>query len=347
MAHPFCPARREFAPMLTSTWGTRAPTLASMITHRPDLGRRLALSPAWALHATAAYVEARLVAGRDADEIAVEVESRHPRYLLGQAVPEAHERLASTRKRVAPPVRDLGFYKRLNDLLHGPAAEVLLEAAHVTAGLLNVAETIAGDPVLRAAYRALGASETDVRALGAALTYLRSMGLAKDIEALPPGSGWRAILRRCQSDLARAKAPVPPFPIPSGWRAVVTVGQLFEIGERLGNCVGGLRFGAHHHISDLITGRSFFLAHQSLPALVSVKVVGPKLWALDETSSRGPRQTFLTEKAALVAALKAAAAKAGQTLFDKCPLATLGDLSWRAGAKRAEAADHDEMDEME
>lgn len=165
MAHPFSPTRTEVAPMLTAVWGPLAPTVAALIKLHPHLGRRLALSPAWAIHSTAAYIEAMLAVGDPLDKIACSIVTHHARDLLAEAVPNAHVRLPSALKRIGDKVLELGFYRGLNELLHGPAAEAVLSATAITAGLLSVAEMIAVDPVLMAAHRAIDVSSSDARSL--------------------------------------------------------------------------------------------------------------------------------------------------------------------------------------
>jgi hypothetical protein len=154
------------------------------------------------------------------------------RELLAHAVPSLHPRLFSMFDRLGPTARNLDVYRRLNDALHGPAAEAIFEADQVSDHLLSLLDRIAKDRVLWAARKAIGTSDYGERSLTSALAFLRAHGLAFAIETLPPGSGWRAVLRRLKADLGRARGPVPAFLPPDGWRRVETMAQLWMSARR-------------------------------------------------------------------------------------------------------------------
>ncbi len=324
--------------MLVTVWGTLAPDVASMIVTNPDLGRRLSLAPAWVIHATAAFIQAMLADDQSPSEIAGNIANRRPRDLLLHALPNAHPRIISALKRVGDTVRDLDFYRRLNELLHGDASKVVIEATTITSGLLDVAGMIAADPVLLAAYRAIDESDTDARSLAEVLRYLRSMQLANSIEALPIGAGWQAIVRRCQADLAHAEAPPAPFGAPAGWTVVKTLGQLFAIGERMENCVGGLKFGGDHHLIDLITGRSVYMATKDgPPVLAAIRNIGPSMWTFGEVSIRGKRKELTEARAYLRDHFAIEATLAGHSFFVHCPISSLSGFTWKAEQRQADA----------
>lgn len=162
--------------------------------------------------------------------------------------------------------------------------------------------------------------------------------MAKEIEALPIGAGWRAIMRRCKADLARAAAPPVPFSVPPDWYAVTTLGQLFEVGERLKNCVAGLKYGGDHHLIDLITGRSFYLSTiNDPPALATIKNLGPKMWTLGDFSALGERKALMKARELLTARLAVEATLAGHTFFNLCPLSILSGFSWKIEERQADA----------
>lgn len=121
------------------------------------------------------------------------------RELLAHAVPSLHPRLFSMFDRLGPTARNLDVYRRLNDALHGPAAEAIFEADQVSDHLLSLLDRIAKDRVLWAARKAIGTSGYSEASLTITLAFLRAHGLAFAIETLPPGSGCRAVLRRLKA----------------------------------------------------------------------------------------------------------------------------------------------------
>ena len=296
-----------------------------MISARPDLGRRLSLAPPRIVHALAAYIEFAREDGRAVDEIAVEVATQHARDLLAIAVPDVHEHFATVLSRAGDRVVDLGFYRRLNDVLHGPGAPIILEAKEVRHNVLQVAEWVAADPVLLAARHAIGSSATDARALRTTLAYLRQTGLAQDVETLPAHAGWRAVMRRVSADLGRTRTVVPPFRLPSGWRAIETLGDLWAVGNRMNNCVADVRMGGEYHIRDVVRGMHTFITTTDEPlALATLRRVGETSWIVSEFESMGSGHAG--RQATLTSELAAVAAEGGHTFYDECPLSTIRSL---------------------
>jgi hypothetical protein len=102
------------------------------------------------------------------------------RELLAHAVPSLHPRLFSMFDRLGPTARNLDVYRRLNDALHGPAAEAIFEADQVSDHLLSLLDRIAKDRVLWAARKAIGTSGYSERSLTSTLAFLRARSRIRD-----------------------------------------------------------------------------------------------------------------------------------------------------------------------
>lgn len=283
----------ETAAMIDAVWpDDLAPLVARLIRTRPSLGARLALAPRRAVHAAAVYLYGNLAengvaSGADAEALAREVDERDPRDLLSEALPGCDARLYRLLDRLGPTVRGARFYSRLDALLRGPAAPLVLASPYLGGeDALDAIDLVRADPVLLAAGQALGCSPYTAQCAASALAYLRTAGLARDIEALPPGAGLAALVRRLRSDLARAHPPAPAtFPAPPGWAHVETVGDLWMIGRKLGNCVASIRSGSAHHVRAFLDGTEIMLVHEGEPTLLAcVEQAGPDLWHLAQCS---------------------------------------------------------------
>ena len=330
--------------MLVMVFGSLATTVASLIAIRPDLGRRLALAPPWIIHSVAAYIEFARNEEQSIDEIAADVATRHARDLLVMAVPNMHEHLATILGRIGDRVVDLAYYRRLNTVLRGPAASVILEAKEVRQSILQIAEWIAADPVMLAARHAIGLSEQDARALRLTLAYLRQNGLARDVETLPPNTGWRGIVRRISNDLGRAATVAPPFRLPPGWRAVGTLGDLWAVGRRMSNCVAGIRMTGNYHVRDIIGGKHVFITTTGEPiALATLRRVGENSWIVSEFEVMGSGHAG--RQATLTTELAAVAAECGHTFYDECPLSTIRSLAWRRDGNKGDL-DGDDLEDV-
>ena len=344
MAHPFA-KRTETAPMICATWGeVLAPAVAALIVERPPLGRRLALAPRRVLHAVAAFVTHALEQGASTTDIARDMDTRDVRELLRRAIPTAHPRLYGLLDRLGDQVRPLHVYQRTNRILCGPAGDLLLNSEAIDDGCLQIVEELVADPVLLAAQQAVGRSEGYIRQLRSALIYLRATGLAREIEQLPTGAGWRSIQRRVTADLGRAVAPSSPFRLPAGWRQVETLSDLLRWGRRLQNCVARIGGGGEHHLTQFVSGADLFFAHDGGPlALASVHNVGPTLWIIaDMTIERSDARTSLSRQT-LYVALSEAMVEVGHTLLDVAPASALHSIGWRA--ERAIDLGDDDLDD--
>ena len=335
----------EFAAMLTAVWSDLAPVVARLIRARPTLAARLALAPPRAVHAVAIYLRRVTAEGGDAAAaLAREVEGGDPRALLARALPGHDPRLYRALDRLGPQVRALRFYLRLHALLGSPAAALVLAASPLGEDALTVGEMALRDPVLLAVGRGVHNSLHTAQCAASALAYLRAMGLARDVEALPPGSGLPALVRRLRADLARARPPAPPFPAPAGWLHVASVGDLWRIGRKLGNCVADIR-GGSHHVLAYVSGDEVMLAHAGEPLLLAcVERVGPGCWHLQQC--KGARN--VPAPADLREALRDGLRAVGVELVEVEAASALGHLAYAAERHgRLDAALDDVDDEVE
>lgn len=317
--------------MVAAVWGPRlAPVLARMLAGRPALAHRLALAPPRVVHAVAAGLWRGIEDDLPPDGLAQLISERDVRDVLSFAIPQPHPRLLATLDRAGSTVLPLSFYVRLNGLLHGPAADLLAEADPITRSLLDTVEAIVLDPVLLAARKCFDGASSDRHLLQSVLAFLRATGLANRIETLPSGSGWRAILRRVKADLAPAVCPPVPFAAPENWQIVGTLGDLFEIGRRLGNCVGSLAGSGHHHLRQFSTGDAVFLtARREQEILAMVLRVAPTQWTLEQIAGK-ERLPLTLQRRDLVAKLHAVMTQASHTLLDDEPFNAMHIVAWRA-----------------
>ncbi len=204
--------------MIACVWGPAlSSTVAALIVERPRLGHRLALAQRRVVHGLSAYIHHALEQNLDPSAIAAEVDLRDIRDLLADAVPNVHPRLYGLFDRLGHQAMPYAFYCRMNNVLWGPASDLLLSSTEpVSESFLRIVETVVSDPVLLAFRTAIGRSTDSLIVVQSLVAFLRATGLSVDLEALPPGSGWRALARRIKSDLGRAIAPPLPFGCPNG-----------------------------------------------------------------------------------------------------------------------------------
>jgi hypothetical protein len=188
---------------------------------------------------------------------------------------------------------------------------------------------IIADPVVLAARKVLGWSQVDLQHLQHVLKYLRMTGLSDDIEKLPTGAGWKAILRRISSDMGRARAPRASFAAPAGWRQIEDVAGLWRIGRALGNCEASFRSGGGGYIGQLVSGDAVYLAHDEPAMLACVRDVGPNLWMLGETTTSRRGSDIMKTREALRAGQITAIAEKGGALLDHSPLSVMQAIACR------------------
>jgi hypothetical protein len=312
-------------------WGEFAPIVAKIVKLQPSLGQRIVLAPRHVLHALGAYVGYGRANDHDIGSLAQGIAERDIRKLLSDAVLNPHPRLFRTLAKIGLPVQELGYYRDLNDALNGPASSILLRADRIPRDLLSVVLEIAQDPVLIAASDAIADNKNSLRNLRSILCFLRSLGVANQIENLPAGSGWNAIVRRIKADMEHARAPAAPFLPPLGWSVIEDVGRLWKVGERMQNCVSPFAFEGERHLRDFLSGQAAFLVSYENDGvmLAEVQRVGPRLWTIEEFAAvecelgeKQARQKFgeLLTKALFVA---------DQMLIEADPIQAMGLVSRR------------------
>lgn len=345
MAHPF-DKRTETAPMLQATWGDQlAPIVAALVVERQHLGHRLVLANRRVIHTLAAFILHALDEGTSTSKIAADVDKIDIRDLLACAIPIVHPRMFKLLDRCGEQAKPLAFYKRINEVLDGPASSLLLESEIVDEACLQIVEELVAEPVLLAARRAIGRSQSNLRLLRSVIAFLRATGLSLDVEQLPAESGWRSIQRRLSSDLGRGVAPPLPCRCPDGWRQVTKLSDLFKLGRDLKNCVARVGGGGEHHLVNFITGEEFFLVSASAPAaLVSVQSAGPTLWIIAQMAvGRGrPASGPLLDELRIT--LREVLTEAGHTLLEITPTSAIQSISYRSD-RAVELGEEDDLDE--
>ena len=239
-------------------------------------------------------------------------------------------------------VRKAEFYAALNEALHGAAGDLLLRGEKIDREAVEAMEQVVRDPVLLAARHTVGRSQRNVRMMAGILSYLRGAGLAKTVEELPEGSGWSAILRRIEDDLARARAPSPPFAPPEGWEVIEDVRTLWQVGRHLANCVAGLATGHTECLGDLIVGRTVFLVRHDEPELLAaIRRVGLAVWVVEQIAGRKNAAPAHEDRMAFQQALSDRMTAAGDALVEENPLRALAELSRRARRSSMNGFDDD------
>ena len=346
MAHLFS-QRDETAPMIAGVGGkTLSSTVAALIVERPHLGHRLALAQRRVVHGLSAYIHHALEQSLDAPAIAAEVDVCDIRDLLARAISNRHPRLYGMLDRLGDQAMDLAFYRRMNDLLWGAASDLLLACELVNERGLGMFGTIAKDPVLLAAHKAIGNNKANLNVVISAVAFIRASGLAVDVELLPTGSSWRALKRRITTDLSRASAPPLRFRQPDGWRHVETMSEVLRIGTEMENCVASFGGGGGHHLFNFMTGIEVFLISEAEPfTLAAIQDVGPGLWQITQMEGAARESRTSPQVPELREPLNRVLAEVGHTLLETAPVDALQSIHWRAeGAARAlgEDAESDE-----
>ncbi len=333
--------------MIASVWGpTLSTTVAALIVERPHLGYRLALAQRKVVHGLAAYILHALEQNLGAPAIAAEVDARDIRDLLACAVPNIHPRLWGMLDRLGDKSLSLAFYRQVNEILRGPASDLLLACEVVNEPGLGIIEVIAQDPVLLAAHKAIGNNNSNLNVVVSAVAFVRASGLAVDVEQLPTGSSWRALNRRITTDLARAIAPPLKFRQPEGWRHVETMSEMLRIGIEMENCIATFRGSGGHHLFNFMSGIEVFFISEAEPfTLAAVQDVGPGLWMITQMEGAARVSGTLPPFRELREPLNKALAEVGHKLLETAPASALQSINWRAeGGARALGEDA-ELDE--
>lgn len=333
--------------MIASVWGTAlSTTVAALIVERPRLGHRLALAPRRVVHGLSAYILHALEQNLDASAIAADVDVRDIRDLLADAIPNVHPRLFGLFNRVGDKSMPLAFYRRANDLLRGPASDLVLASEVVNEPSLGVIAVIAADPVLLAAQKAISNNNSNLNTVISAVAFVRASGLAVDVEQLPMGSGWRALKRRIKADLARASAPPLKFPQPKGWKHVDTVSEMLRIGTEMENCVASFGGGGGHHLFNFMSGNEIFFISEAEPlTLAAVQDVGPGLWQITQMEGAARASGTFPQPRQLRDPLNKALAEVGHKLLETAPASALQSITWRAEGGAGGLDEDDELDE--
>ncbi len=323
------PPRRDPAPLL-AFWRDLAPLVTAMLKARPTWGARLVLAPPEALHALAAYLRHRLAidgAGVDAATLAASVDNHHVRDLLREAVPNGHPRFYRLLAKCGPRAQDLGTYVAINAILHGTLGAALLRRHLVTASTVALVLRLAADPVLAACSEGILQNEGHLCNLETALILLRAHGLAREIEDVPEGSGWRAVMARIAADIGSAECPPAPFPTPAGWSQPRRWSEISAIGHKTENCLASpLAYSIY--LDAWIAGRMVILVGLGGGGLATVQQAGRGVWWISEMSLHQPRDLVKRHEAEekLRDGLAAAVEAGGGRMADSDPWACIAAL---------------------
>lgn len=288
---------------LLKPWGDLADTVADLVKNAPDIAPRLLLLPRRGLHAIAVTLHVAKAAHEPVKSIASRISCTHPRNLLREAMPHAVPQLYPLFGRATVPTFET--YIAFDRILRTRVASALLDAAEMTPGRIESAATLLEvDPVVwraRKAYR----YDHERRHLSTVVELLRSLNLLNELGELPDGAGRKSVYRRVRADLSRARTPDQTFPVVPGWATVKTVGDLWEIGERLKVCTRPGQWGSATYALGLILGRHVFLHHGEHDLLAQIQHVVNDVWTVVQVTGSGNRCPPPGVRAALDEALVA------------------------------------------
>ncbi len=291
-----------------------------------------------------AYIHHALAQDLDPSAIAASVDGQDIRDLLASAVSNVHPRLFGMLDRLGDKSLPLAFYRRVNEILRGPASDLLLACEVVNEPGLGIIEVIAKDPVLLAAHKAIANNNSNLNVVRSAVAFVRASGLSVDVEQLPTGSSWRALKRRVTADLARASAPPLKFRQPEGWAHVEKMSEMLRIGIELENCVATFGSGGGHHLFNFMSDIEVFFISEAEPlTLAAVQSVGPGLWKITEMEGAARAPGTFPHYQELRDTLNKALAEVGHILLETAPASALQSITWRADSGTS-AGEDDELD---
>jgi len=274
-----------YATPLLQPWGDDlAQSVARLIRYRPELASRMMLLPARGLHSTAVALHVANEANEPVESLAARISETHPRELLREAMPQASPDLYLLLGRATVPAWPFATYLTFEKLLRSRVAASLKEVCEISPKRIENAEVfLEADPLVWRARNALK-YQSCRRHLTTVVGILRSMHLLRDLAELPEGAGRKAVFKRVRSDLARARAADQPFPDVLGWTKIQTVGDLWQIGERLKICVRPGHWGSADFPLDLVTGKQVFLHNQDSDLIAAVQHVVNDVWTVGQIS---------------------------------------------------------------
>lgn len=290
---------------LLKPWGDLADTVADLVKIAPDIAPRFMLLPRRGLHAIAVALHVAKAAHEPVVSIASRITHTHPRNLLREAMPHAVPQLYALFDRATVPAWTFETYVAFDRILRTRVASTLLEAGELTPSRIeSAAALLEVDPVVwraRKAYR----YDHERKRLATVVELLRSLHLLNELGELPDGAGRKSVYRRVRTDLARARASDRAFPAVPGWAKVETVGDLWEIGERLKICTSPGHWGSAGYALGLIFGQHVFLHNRQHDLLAQVQFIVGNVWTVAQIAGVRNRDAPAAVRLALDEALTA------------------------------------------
>jgi hypothetical protein len=292
---------RETAP-IPKLFGRQAARVAALVRLAPTLATTLALSPARAIHAVAAYLEAEAHAGTAMEVMAEAIDSTDPRQLLERAVPGCDSRLFRVLERVALPAWSRSEISSLDEVIRSGFVDALGTATITRGHLAEAQHLMRAHPVVQRT-RSQITDNLSRQRLAIAVEWLEARGALRRLAEVPEGSGRQAVARRLRDDLSALNGPFCPFPVPAGWQHLASVQELWASGDLLKNCLVAGNWGGASHVLGLLAGTDLYLLHREKMLLARLRRCGEHVWSLVEM--RGPLNASPDEreKGALVSSL--------------------------------------------
>ena len=265
MTHSFPDAG---APMLAAFGPVLARRVASLICTEPLLAARLALASPRALHATGAFLQSQSYQEWPVAQQAKALLEWDARDLLSHAVPGHDRRLYRLLDRLSFPIWPLETLTELAALV----AEEYAELRNCVVVFPPMVEALTAlrrdDPAMRQLVRVLGPTGRDMGAREI-VGLLRNAGVEPDWQSLPPKAGAPAYAACLMDAVARLPFPPTELPVPPGWRAVGTLAEAKELGQRLANCLSSSRVAAH--AARAMGGSAVLLWHEGAQVLIELQ----------------------------------------------------------------------------
>lgn len=274
------------APMLRA-WGPLAERMATLVREHPPLLRRVVFAPRRALHAYAAFLHHGPVDMTPA-EVAVHLETTHPRALLEQALPGC-DKLYPALDRAGERALLKGGYTLFAQVATGPFASEFLASETLNAkaaAFYNLLLRL--HPAVSRFRRALCHDPDKAEALDQVLVLLESQNLldladplSQQVERQP-----EALSKLLHYWLGGLRAPSVGLTPPEGMRWVEDVKEVRALGSRLENCLVSFATSWDDDWLGFLTGTTVYLAGDD-PTVAAQLTRAGTVWWIEQV--KGPK----------------------------------------------------------